>query len=102
MLWNSDNTDITFNPKNARNQPEYFANNLMTCPDPIEFEETVPFSMEFTSEFIHRPQNAHMFKPKQMHFRMREITYFISPYKAIRRTITQGRDFSYADYFNTE
>jgi hypothetical protein len=35
---NIDNTDTTFDPAVARKLPEYFADSLLQCPDPSEFD----------------------------------------------------------------
>ena len=43
FMENIDNTDTTFDPAVARKLPEYFADSLLQCPDPSEFDQVVPY-----------------------------------------------------------
>jgi hypothetical protein len=40
--------------------------------------------------------------PKHMKFNEKQETFFVSPRKVIKRHISQGSGFQYADHFNIE
>jgi hypothetical protein len=53
-------------------------------------------------DYIYRPEKVGFMRPKLFQFKEENQVFYLSPTKILLHKVGQGRDFPYADRFNTE
>ena len=56
----------------------------------------------FSMDYIYRPEKVGFMRPKFYTFKEDNQVFYLSPTKVLLHKVLQGRDFPYADRFNTE